>query len=108
MGGPNYLLGLIHGFYPVGKNDPDGVSGGNEDLNTGISVVVLADRILDLINHPDRVKERAEVEKQLKDQAMPIPASSASGEPTPVADLMGKLLQVPKEEADEIHSGHQP
>lgn len=34
-------------------------------------------------------------------------ADSDSGSLGATADLMGKLLQVPKDEADEVHRGHQ-
>lgn len=57
-GGESWLLGLIHGFYPAGANDPDGVSGGDENLNTGIAVVVRVDRVLDIINRPDQMEMR--------------------------------------------------
>jgi hypothetical protein len=63
-GGEHRLLGVMHGFYPVGKNDPDRVSGGDENLNTGIAVVVLVDRMLDLINSPDQTGWREELKKQ--------------------------------------------
>jgi hypothetical protein len=54
-GGTFRLLGVMHGFYPVGRNDPDRVSGGDENLNTGIAVVALAGRVLDLVNREDQV-----------------------------------------------------
>lgn len=59
--GTSWLHGVMHGVYPTGKDDPDGVK---ENLNTGIAIVTRIDRVLDLINHPRsggkarRVEER--------------------------------------------------
>jgi hypothetical protein len=59
-GGESRLLGVMHGFYPVGQNDPDGVSGGDENLNTGIAVVALVDRVMDLVNSPSELARRSQ------------------------------------------------
>lgn len=72
-GGENWLLGVMHGFYPVGQNDPDGVSAGNEDLNTGIAVITRVDRLMDLINHPSQVLLRETLKKQFEERGMPKP-----------------------------------
>ena len=82
-GGEHRLLGIMHGFYPVGQNDPDGVSGGDENLNTGIAVVTLVDRMLDLINSPDQVHTREEMRRIFRASQTPIPteASEHSGAP---------------------------
>jgi hypothetical protein len=51
--GRTYLMGLVHGFFPTTKNDPDGIGEwAEEPLNTGISVVVPLDRVLDIIDSP--------------------------------------------------------
>ena len=101
-GGEHRLLGVMHGFYPVGQNDPDGVSGGDEDLNTGIAVVVFVDRVLDLINRKDQVEGRDAVKREA--EAMPIPATAdkqpPSGEFENFDALASKLVQVPKSEID--------
>lgn len=75
-GGQTWLLGVMHGFYPVGKNDPDRVSGGNENLNTGIAVVVRVDRVLDLVDHPDQVRFRDMAMKQLIGSQLPKPGAT--------------------------------
>jgi len=63
LAGPNYLLGLIHGVFNSKQNDPDNI-GTDEALNTGISIVVPVEKILDLIDSPERREER----QRLKDQ----------------------------------------
>lgn len=75
-GGANYLLGVIHGMLPVGKKDPDRVSGGDENMNTGIAAVVLVDRILDLINGPSEVAWRDSLARTIEEAQMPIPTGA--------------------------------
>jgi hypothetical protein len=81
-GGEHWLLGVMHGFYPVGRNDPDNVSGGNENLNTGIAVVTLVDRAMDLINSPEQMNARADLKDRLDKAAMPTPSSGVPIPPT--------------------------
>jgi hypothetical protein len=78
-GGEHWLLGVMHGFYPVGVNDPDGVSAGNTALNTGIAVVTPADRMMDIINGPELSKKREEMCVELEKGQMPIPTSASQG-----------------------------
>lgn len=105
MGGPNYLLGLVHGFYPLTENDPDGVAARpGEKLNTGISVVVWADRILDIINLPQLQRSRDQVTEELKRKGAPTPASGSASKPPEFErfeDLARKVVGVPKTEIDE-------
>ncbi len=77
-GGTHHLLGVMHGFYPVGQNDPDGVSQGDENLNTGIAVVAFADRILDLINGDSEMKRRIEIKAAYVADTAPFSESSNS------------------------------
>jgi hypothetical protein len=104
-GGENWLLGVMHGFYPVGRNDPDDVSGGDEDMNTGIAVVVLVDRIMDLINRGDQVMMRENAKKQVQASQMPKPATATSGEFEQFEDLTRKIVQIPKTEIDKKRAG---
>jgi hypothetical protein len=60
-GGTSWLHGLMHGVYPTGPDDPDGMS---ENLNTGIAIVTRIDRVLDLINSPAQVAIRAEMKRR--------------------------------------------
>jgi hypothetical protein len=61
-GGTSWLHGVMHGFYPNERDDPDGVG---EKLNTGIAIVVRIDRVLDLIYRSDQVAMREEMKKHL-------------------------------------------
>jgi hypothetical protein len=76
-GGTALLHGVMHGFYPVGLNDPDHVSQGDENLNTGIAVVVRIDRVLELINSSDQVRIREEIKGRILAQ-MVTPATSGA------------------------------
>jgi hypothetical protein len=104
-GGTSWLYGVMHGFYPVGPNDPDNVSGGNENLNTGIAIVARIDRVLDLIHRPDQVAMRAEVKKRIEDEkaVIPIPTSGEGARPEEFERfeaLTRDLLRVPKTELE--------
>ncbi len=81
-GGTSWLHGLMHGFYPVGKSDPDNVSGGDEKLNTGIAVVVRIDRALDLIHRPDQVAIRDELKRRVEEENETRPILTSSGQGT--------------------------
>jgi hypothetical protein len=58
----NFLIGLMHGHFFV-ENPEDAISPSGKDrttgqINTGIGLVIPAQFILDLVNHPDREAER--------------------------------------------------
>jgi hypothetical protein len=103
-GGESRLLGVMHGFYPVGRNDPEKVSGGREDLNTGIAVVTFVDRVMDLINREDQVKMRDSAKKNA--ETTPIPTTSQTeqeqvgNEFERFQDLARRLVQTPKPDED--------
>lgn len=99
-GGQHYLLGVMHGFYPVGENDPDGISG--QELNTGIGVVARIDRVLDLINGPEETKKRNKAIDRHLDKQMPTPTAAEGDhcELQKFEERAGKLMAVP-EEAEE-------
>jgi hypothetical protein len=104
-GGEHRLLGLMHGFYPVRSNDPDGVSGGDENMNTGIAIVILIERILDLTNRQDQVTMRENLKRNLEagQSFTPTATTAALEEPTEFdrfEDLARKIVQVPKREID--------
>jgi Trypsin-like peptidase domain len=105
-GGESLLLGVMHGFYPVRENDPENVSRGDENMNTGIAVVVLADRILDLINSPVQLEARRLVEEDIKKQSTPIPAGvdEESDEYERFENLTRKLVDTPKPKPGEDNS----
>lgn len=104
-GGTSWLHGVMHGFYPVGKDDPDNVSGGDESLNTGIAIVARIDRVLDLIHRPDQIALRDEVKKRIEDEdkSTIVPTASEAGpyqEFESFEALTRDLLRVPKGELE--------
>jgi hypothetical protein len=103
-GGSSWLHGVMHGFYPVGKSDLDNVSGGDENLNTGIAVVVRIDRALDLIHRPDQIAIRDEVKRRMEqeNETTPVPTSgeTRSEEFERFEALTRDLFLVPKAEVN--------
>jgi hypothetical protein len=72
--GKTYLMGLVHGFFPTAENDPDGIGEwAQEPLNTGISVVVPLERVLDIIDSPAFVEQREIARKRLDAGEVPTP-----------------------------------
>jgi hypothetical protein len=72
--GRTYLRGLVHGLLPTTKNDPDGIGEwAEEPLNTGISVVVPLDRVLDIIDSPAFVEQREAAKTRLNAGHVPTP-----------------------------------
>ena len=72
--GRTYLMGLVHGFFPTTKNDPDGIGEwAEEPLNTGISVVVPLDRVLDILDSPAFVEQREAAKTRLNAGHVPTP-----------------------------------
>ncbi len=103
--GPNYLLGVVHGFFATQENDPDNLV---EDLNAGITVVVPIDRVLDLIDGPELTAQREQLRISMEGKAKPTPAtatvqrSNAAPEFDRFQDLTRRLLAVPKSEVDAL------
>jgi hypothetical protein len=65
-----FLIGLMHGHFLV-ENPEDAISISGKDkatgqINTGIGLVIPADYILDLVNHPDREAEREAAVKRIR------------------------------------------
>jgi hypothetical protein len=107
-GGESRLFGVMHGFYPVRQNDPDGVSGGDENLNTGIAVVVLVDRILELLNQSDRLRERDDMKARIEEatQSVPMPTSTEPDTIAATANLLKQLLEVSNDDIEDVHRNH--
>lgn len=72
-----YLLGLIHGHWPVqpSKIEDLGIvdDKATEQINMGIAIVVPAKRILEAINQPELVEMRKEGDKEYKRLFSPTP-----------------------------------
>jgi hypothetical protein len=104
-GGTSWLHGVMHGFYPVGKSDPDNVSGGDENLNTGIAVVVRIDRALDLIHRLDQIAMRVEVKRRIEEENETRPVLTSNGQGTEEFQrfeaLTRDLLRVPSADSGE-------
>lgn len=103
--GPNYLLGLVHGFYPAAANDPDRVGPPDDSpLNTGISVVVPVDRIVDIIDSPELRELREHMKRALKAKNAPTPAGSVSSDQNLEFErfeaLARRVVSIPKKEVD--------
>jgi hypothetical protein len=104
------FFGLIHGHFDTTAT----LSGNPLDLtevNMGIAVIAPAQRILEVIDQPEVEKMRKK-SKRAKDSSLAptMDFDSAIVADSPMAataDLMGRLLGVPKDEADEIHRGHE-
>jgi hypothetical protein len=95
-GGTALLHGVMHGFYPVGLNDPDHVSQGNENLNTGIAVVVRIDRVLELINRTDQVRIREEIKGRISAHTTPVTSSAQPARAQQLDTFAAGLFRVPE------------
>lgn len=105
LGEQNYqlaLLGMLIGHW-TDREDDD-----HFRENLGIGQVVPAFRLEGILQNDELGNELKKVELD-DDDGIEAVADSALSAPDSVdatADLMGKLLQVPKDEADQIHRGH--
>jgi hypothetical protein len=62
ISGDYYLLGLIHGHWDIREselNEPSFIHDRQRGVNLGIGVVVPANKILEIIDHPQLVAARA-------------------------------------------------
>ena len=102
--GANYLLGVMHGFYPATGNDPDGVGDASgEPLNSGIAVVIPVERIIELVNCPRFQEQRAMFRDRHKDAQRPIPTTSEESEFGRFENLVTNLFGMSESEADKVH-----
>lgn len=77
-----YLLGLMHGHYnsPITELDLSLDDGGRADgVNMGIAIVIPANRIRDLIDHPDFVAARTIANEAARRQPASGPGQAVSG-----------------------------
>lgn len=100
--GPNYLLGLVHGFFGALENEvPTPEREFMRQMNSGIQIVVPWSRIEGLLQHPDLVGKRRKEKEEFDIGNMPEALSIAADESDTIAltaELMGKLLQASKDE----------
>ena len=72
--GKTFLMGLVHGFFPTSANDPDRIGEWTQEpLNTGISVVVPLERVLDVIDCRAFVEQRQAAKTKLNAGHLPAP-----------------------------------
>ena len=70
-------------------------------------------KLQDFLDRPEVVQMRQQREREWAESARREPvavldaAADQPDSPDATADLMGRLVRVPKEEADEVHRGHQ-
>lgn len=93
------LLGLMHGHFDAKNISGDSAvddAEGSDRINTGVGVVIPAYKILETINHPDLVRDRAKViEMEEKNGASPDlgatpPAPAAPARPPIEGDAQHK------------------
>ena len=76
VSGDYYLLGLAHGHWDIREseiNRPSPTHDRQRGVNIGIGVVVPAFKILEVINHPELVRQREDFDRELRDPISPHP-----------------------------------
>jgi hypothetical protein len=76
--GSFWLLGLMHGHWDVGASEIDAVSnkGNAEKINTGIGVVIPAEKIFEVLELPELAEIRKQKEAELHAQCAATPDAS--------------------------------
>jgi hypothetical protein len=82
-------------------------------IHTGVGVVTPIRYVKELLMENDDLKDAREAsDKELQQGDDPeegiATADSGFDEASPTADFLGKLMEVPKSEADEVHRNHEP
>ncbi|MGO9874320.1 MAG: hypothetical protein ACLPVY_11020 [Acidimicrobiia bacterium] len=80
--GPNWLIGIMHGLWPTQPDDPDLRDKTAEPLNTGIAVVLPAERIVELLFGHTLTYRRYLVDDAIHERSKPTPTSVAPSVPT--------------------------
>jgi hypothetical protein len=110
--GPNQfkLLGLMHGFPRAQIEKADSTDTEGELVNSGLAVVVPVAKLIEATRH-EKIEEVMAQIKDAYDKAQPVVEESTVGT-VPMSSienteqLLGQLMQVPADEADEVHRGH--
>jgi Trypsin-like peptidase domain len=109
-GGPCFLLGVDYGHYPWREDVRDAKTRKKVpyyvESNSGLMMVVPAEKLLTLLDHPKLIEKRREVEQEEVEKLMDKPkvVLDTANEPAEFdrfEDLTDKLLRVPKKELDE-------
>ena len=74
--GPALLLGLVHGHWdlPLDFHNTEQ----SEAVNMGISIVVPAKKILEVLYHPELIQMRQNIDKEIRDKKLPVHDSELS------------------------------
>jgi hypothetical protein len=108
-----YLLGLISAHFDERIQVDDDDVGGAYPIHTGVAVVTPVRFIRELLMDDNELKEardKADEAQQRQEDAeseLVATGDSAMEGVDATSDLLGHLFQVPKDEADEVHRGHQ-
>jgi hypothetical protein len=106
---PFLLLGIMHGHWEISSALADEVgvvddNHGDESIHTGMAIVIPAQQLMEVVGtHMEGIMKA--LRKQL-DEPSGVVADDALSSSDSTADLTGRLLQVPKDEADEVHREH--
>lgn len=102
-----WLLGLMHGHWDVGAADIDAVALDNVQagsINTGIGIVVPAQKILEVISQPKLETMRQEIEDKRSDEISATPDSlsepESEGRPFTHEDFEEALKTVSSSKSD--------
>jgi hypothetical protein len=108
--GATNLLGIISAHFDATKIVTVAGTDIPIPIHAGVGVVTPIEPLLDLLADKGLAKMREEDEREHLSRLPDNPAVMDSLVPTPLermSDLTSKLFQVPKDEADEVHRGHQ-
>ena len=72
--GAIFLLGLMHGHWDLPKGFSSLIQG--ETTNMGISIVVPAHKIMEILNHPELVDMRKKTDEEIAKENLPTPDST--------------------------------
>lgn len=108
------FLGLVSGHFYIpqaARTQGDFLGSISMDLNSGIAIVTPAEAIRELLTREDVVEDRKDAVARARREGGPtvsLDSNIHQGEEfDKFRDLTQTLLQVPKDEADEAHRGHQ-
>lgn len=107
---PEGFFGMVIGHFDTEEVPTDWV--GYEALNMGICLIVPAELVKKVV-YQTEIEEMRKKAKEEEEPAAVLDSTDAVadfhhiGFEGPTGDLLNKLTQVPKSEADEVHRGHQ-
>jgi hypothetical protein len=76
VGGEHFLLGLAHGHWDILErdlNEYSPIQDRQRGVNLGIGIVVPSHKILEVINHPELIRQRDEWDEEFRRRIVPTP-----------------------------------